>query len=113
MSYSLTGIDKESLSQRFFDFSWRGQDIYYNFQLLRYALKLEKFTDVKQVSLVFPYYYFSWDQSRSWVQYETGQIFGVNCLNYYHNAAKADTKWDLLWNKIVNYQMFGRKLADY
>lgn len=113
LSYSLSGIEKESLSQKFFDFSWRGQDMYYNFQLLNYAFKIGKFTDVKQALLVFPYYYFDYDQSRSYAQYESGQIFGVHALNDWHNAHKIKGNFGMVANCIINYQMFGRKIANY
>lgn len=113
LSYSLTGIDKETLSQKFFDFSWRGQDMYYNFQLLKYAFKIGKFTEVKQALLVFPYYYFDYDQSRSYAQYESGQIFGVHALNDWHNAYKIKKNYSMVANYIINYRMFGRKISDY
>lgn len=113
LSYSLSGIDKQSLSQKFFDFSWRGQDMYYNFQLLKYSFSIGKFADVKQALLVFPYYYFDYDQSRSYAQYESGQIFGVHALNDWHNFHKIKENYGMVTNYIINCQMFGKKLAAY
>lgn len=87
--------------------------MYYNFQLLKYAFKIGKFTEVKQALLVFPYYYFDYDQSRSYAQYESGQIFGVHALNDWHNAYKIKKNYSMVANYIINYRMFGRKISDY
>lgn len=115
LSHALTGIDKSKLARKFFDLSWRGQDMYYNFRLFQYALEHGKFTDIKQAWLVFPQYYFDYDQSQSFKQFTSGQMFGSHRLDDWHNVERIKVGKYLAWikNQIVNYRLFGRKFADY
>lgn len=113
LSHAFSGIDKENLNKKFFDFSFGGRDMYYNLKLLKYAFKVGKFSNVKVALLVFPYYYFDYDQSRSYAQYESGQMFGVCRLDDWHNAAKIDDKRWKVQNYITQCRMFGKKLMDY
>lgn len=113
LSYSFSGIDKEYLDKKFFDFSFGGRDMYYNLQLLKYAFSIKKFENVKIALLVFPYYYFDYDQSRSYAQYECGQMFGVCRLDDWHNADKIVDKRAQVQNYITQCRMFGRKLLEY
>ena len=115
LSHALTGIDKSKLAKRFFELSWRGQDMYYNLQLFRYAVEHGKFTDIKEAWLVFPHYYFDYDQSQSFQQYRSGQLFGVHRLNDWHNVdvirnAKLRAQAHDL---ITQWRLFGRKFADF
>ena len=89
LSYSFSGLDKDVLSKKFFDFSFGGRDMYYNLKLLEYAFSIGKFSQIKMALLMFPYYYFDYDQSQSHAQYVSGQIFGVHRLNDWHNFEKA------------------------
>ena len=114
LSYSLKGLDKPTLARKFFELSWSGQDMYYNMRLLQYGLRHGKFLNAKQALLIFPHYFFDYDQSRSYGQYESGQIFSVHALNDWRNASKIKTDKQDLWgggNHITNYRLFGKKLA--
>lgn len=113
LSYSLRGIDKNLLCRKFFDLSWHGRDLYYNLQLLKYAFKIGKFSDIKAALLVFPYYYFEYDQSRSYYQYKSGQMFGVYELDDWHNADRVTENGDEIFKYITNYRMFGKKIFDW
>ena len=109
LSYSLSGIDNERLNRKFFNISWGGRDMYYNLKLLEYAFKIGKLSNVKVAFLVFPYYYFDYDQSRSYAQYESGQMFGVHELNDFHNTDKIEDKRYEVQNYIMNYRMMNGK----
>lgn len=109
LSYSLRGIVKERLILNSFDFSWHGLDIYYNLMLLKYALN-NKQVHASTALLVFPYYYFNYDMSKSKHQYLSGQILSVSKLKDYHNA---DTSDEIVRNFIVNMELFGANFLEY
>lgn len=113
LSYSRKGIDRSMLSGKWFDFSSDGMDLYYNMQLYKYALKYNKFPVAKKAMIVAPNYYFQYDQSRSYAQYTSGQMFAVHELNDYHNFQKTGGDFPKVKNYIINYQMFGKKISDY
>lgn len=88
LSYSLRGILKNKLKQTTFDFSWHGLDLFYNYNLLLYAMKRGRIKEIEKSFLVIPYYYFNYDMSCSSYQYESGQIISVHKLNLHHNREK-------------------------
>lgn len=113
LSYSRKGIDLRKLRGKWFDFSSDGMDLYYNFQLYKYAVKHNKFPNAKKALFVFPNYYFQYDQSRSYAQYTSDQMFAVHELNDWHNFQKTGGDLAKVRTYIINYQMFGYKISEY
>ena len=113
LSYSFKGIDVGRLQEKFYNFSYDGRDIYYNMQLFKFALSLGKFTNLKVAILAFPCYYFNYDQSQSYAQYESAQIYSVWELDDWHNYKKTKINLDKVENYITNYRMFGKKISEY
>lgn len=113
LSFSFKGFNVDRLSKRFYNFSYDGRDMYYNLQLLKYAFKIGKFTEAKKALLMFPSYYFKYDQSRSYKQHEVGQLYSVWELDDWHNFEKVSVNRDKVINYINNYRLFGKKISDY
>lgn len=109
LSYSLWDIRKKELHIPFYDCSWHGLDMYYNFRICQYMACHGYLSHAKTALLVFPYYYFNYDMSRSMYHYKTGQIFSVLGLNDWHNYKQMPGAHDY----VENYKMFGRKVADF
>lgn len=107
LSYSRLGIQKKSLKKYFYDCSLPGLDLYYNFCIFSYIVKQQLLLDTKIALLVFPYYYFNYDMSRSLAQYTSGQIFSVYQLDDWHHYQQVSGGM----NYITNYKMFGKKIA--
>lgn len=109
LSYSLWDIRKKGLDISFYDCSWHGLDMYYNFQIYRYMVSHKSLSNARIALLVFPYYYFNFDMSRSMYHYKTGQIFSVWQLNDWHNYALQPGTRDY----VENYKMFGEKISKF
>ncbi len=109
LSYSLRGIFEKRLKPAFYDCSWHGLDLYYNYRMFQYMCREGLLSRVKTALLVFPYYYFDYDMSRSMYHYREGQMFALRGLNDWHNYRKLPGVSDY----VVNYQMFGRKRSDF
>lgn len=107
LSYSRFGIRKEELLKNFYDCSLPGLDLYYNFRIYMYILEHKLLLNTKMALLVFPYYYFNFDMSRSLAQYKSGQIFGVLQLDDWHNHQQVEGGT----NYVKNYKLFGKKIA--
>ena len=116
LSHAMRNIDTSVLTRNVFNLSSGGLDIYYLLKLLQYGLMNGKFAGIKQAWLMFPYYYFDYDQSRSYHQYKVGQIFSTHRLDDWHNASKVTQDRDVVGsgvrNYIANYRLFGRKMSD-
>lgn len=106
LSYSLWGIRKKKLCIPFYDCSWHGLDLYYNYHIFNY-IRRGRFG--APALLVFPYYYFNYDMSRSLYQYRMGHTFAVWRLDDWHNCALQEGTNDY----IANYRMFGEKVSAF
>lgn len=109
LSYSLRGIFEKKLRPAFYDCSWHGLDLYYHYRIFQYMRRRGFLSKVKTAFLVFPYYYFNYDMSRSMYHYREGQMFALRGLDDWHNYRKLTGAYDY----VVNYQMFGRKISDF
>lgn len=109
LSYSLRGIFEKKLRPVFYDCSWHGIDLYYNFQIFQYMRKRCLLSNVKIAFMVFPYDVFNYDMSRSLYQYRTGQIFSLRGLNDYHNYQQTPGALEY----VINYQLFSKKISDF
>lgn len=107
LSYSLRGIIKSKLRLPCYDFSWHGLDLYYNYRLYEYALGKGLFSGASTALLVFPYYFFNYDLSRSPYQYAKGLMFAVRGLEDWHNHKKVQGSRHYL----ASYHLFGEKIA--
>lgn len=106
LSYSLRGIDFGKLKSKFIDFSWHGLDIYYNWVSLKYFL--DNYDGmIQEAFLVFPYYYFNYDMSRSFYQFDTAQILALHGYNDWHNANISSD--DRIRDYLKCFELFGDK----
>ena len=113
-SYSLRGIHLKELRHNFFNFSWHGMDLYYNWKLYSYGRKIGAFHNIKRLFLVVPYAFFNYDQSRSPYQYRTCQLFAVHELDDWHNVLQIpEPDLSNSMNYIINWQMFGKRITSY
>ncbi|MCX4304586.1 MAG: hypothetical protein OSJ69_02155 [Acetatifactor sp.] len=109
LSYSFRDIELGRLSLPFYNCSWSGLDIYYNFRIFQYMDRQGLTRAVKTAFLIFPYYYFDYDMSRSVRQYENGQMFAVVSLDDWHNSFRIREAEGY----IANYKLFGKKTAQF
>lgn len=109
LSYSLRGICAKKLRPAFYDCSWHGLDMYYNYRIFQHMRCLGFLLRVKVALLVFPYYYFNYDMSKSIYQYQEGQIFAMRGLDDWHNYLQVPGASDY----VTNYRMFGRKISEF
>jgi len=109
LSYSLRGILKKKLRPVFYDCSWHGLDLYYNYRIFQYMWGRGLLSEVRIAFLVFPYYLFNYDMSRAMYHYRTGQMFALRGLDDWHNYQQLAGASDY----IENYRMFGRKISDF
>lgn len=108
LSYSLRGIQEDKLAIPFYDCSFHGTDLYYNYKQLEYFEQHGLLESVKKAFLVFPYYYFNYDQSRSLAEYQRGPIFPYRRMDDWHNYEMTVGTHDY----VMGYRMFGKKIAD-
>lgn len=111
LSYSLRGIDFNRLSLNALDFSWHGLDLYYNYKLLETLFCKKNFPKIKTALLVFPFYYFNYDMSKSLYQFTTGQIFACRGFQDWHNAALVSNQE--IYEYLVCDKLFGEKFWRY
>lgn len=109
LSYSLRGIFEKKLKPVFFDCSWHGLDLYYCYRIFQHMRSRNMLSAVKIALLVFPYYYFNYDMSRTLYHYQTGQMFALRSLNDWHNYRQTPGAYDC----VVNYQLFGQKISEF
>lgn len=109
LSYSLRGIFEKRLVPAFYDCSWHGLDLYYNYRIFQYMRRKGLLSRVKVAILVFPYYYFDYDMSRSMYHYREGQMFALRGLDDWHNYRRLPGAFDY----VENYRMFGKKWSDF
>lgn len=109
LSYSTRGIIGRCLRPAFYDCSWHGLDLYYNYRIFQYMCRRGLLSKVKIALLVFPYYYFNYDMSKSMYQYREGQIFAMRGLDDWHNYRQIPGASDY----VANYRMFGRKISEF
>lgn len=109
LSYSLRGIHKDTLCRPFYDCSWHGLDLYYNYRLFQYIAANKDMSAVQIALLIIPYNYFSYDQSRSLFQYTHGLPFAVRQLDDWHNSHMLPEAAEY----IANYRMFGSRVARF
>ena len=60
--------------------------------------------------LVFPYYYFNYDMSRSIYQFETGQILALHGFDDWHNAV--NTSESKIKDYLNCFELFGQKFWE-
>lgn len=109
LSYSLRGIFEKKLRPVFYDCSWHGLDIYYSRRIFQYMQRRYMLSSVRTALLVFPYYIFHYDMSRTFYHYRTGQMFALRGLKDWHNYQQTSEASEY----IANYQMFGKKVSDF
>lgn len=109
LSYSFGGILEKKLKSAFYDCSWRGMDLYYNYRIFQYMRRRGLLAGVKTALLVFPYYYFNYDMSRSMFQYNSGHIFALRRFDDWHNYRQTPGASEY----VANYRMFGRKISGF
>ncbi|MEY8388152.1 hypothetical protein AALC17_12790 [Oscillospiraceae bacterium 38-13] len=109
LSYSLRGIHEKGLRPVFYDCSWHGLDLYYNYRIFQYMRRRGLLKAVRTALLVFPYYYFSYDMSRSAYHYREGQMFALRGLDDWHNYRRTPGAEDY----VENYRMFGEKVSAF
>lgn len=109
LSYSLRGIFEKRLCPAFYDCSWHGLDLYYNYRIFQYMRRRGLLARVNTAFLVFPYYYFHYDMSRSMYHYREGQMFALRGLDDWHNYRQTPGASDY----VANYRMFGRKISAF
>ncbi len=107
LSYSRKGICKKELKMPFYDCSLPGLDLYYNLRVYTYMVEKGLLANLKLVLFVFPYNYFVYDMSKSFAQYESGQIFAIRQLNDWHHYEQVEGAKDY----VESYRMFGKKIA--
>lgn len=108
LSYSWRGIIYDELGLSTYNLSASGLDMYYNLRLIE-KCNPNVINGCKYCFLVFPYYYFNYDMSRSLGQYTSGQIMQIMGLKDWHNANK--TKGSIEY--INMFRLFGRKIMSY
>lgn len=109
LSYSLRGIFEKKLRPVFYDCSWHGLDLYYNYRIFQYIRRQGLLSKIKFALLVFPYYYFNYDMSKSMYHYREGQMFALRGLGDWHNYQQMPGTSDY----VANYRMFGRKMSEF
>lgn len=109
MSYSYFGIYEQELKTPFFNCSYSGLDIYYNYRVYQYMKVHGLSSKIEKVLLVIPYYYFDFDMSRASGEYEGGYIFSMRRLDDWHNYRKVECAPEY----VENYHMFGKKFSRY
>ena len=109
LSYSLRGIFEKKLCPAFYDCSWHGLDLYYNYRIFQYMRNQGFLSTVKTALLVFPYYYFNLDMSKSAYHYRMGYMFALRGLDDWHNYQQTPDAYQY----VANYRMFGRKISDF
>ncbi len=66
LSYFESGINTEFLKKRFFNFAVATQDLFFDYQLIKYALEFENFKNTLKYNIIgMPYYGFGFDLSKS------------------------------------------------
>jgi len=76
LSYSLLGVDANKLEKRFHNLAGPGQDLFYDFQMITYALSYPELANsLKYVLIGLSYYSFHYDLSKS---------VNENRVNYYY-----------------------------
>lgn len=111
LSYSLRGIDFNRLSLNALDFSWHGLDLYYNYKSLEVLLCNIDIRTINTALLVFPFYYFNYDMSRSLYQFTTGQILACRGFQDWHNAAFVQNQE--IYDYWICDKLFGEKFWKY
>ena len=109
LSYSLRGIFEKKLKPAFFDCSWSGLDLYYNYRIFQYMRRRGLLGGVKNALLVFPYDYFNYDMSKTTYHYQSGHMFALRRLDDWHNYRQKPGASD----HVINYRMFGRKISEF
>lgn len=109
LSYSLRGIDTRKLKKSFIDFSWHGLDIYYNWISLKFFLDNYN-GNIQKAFLVFPYYYFNYDMSSSFYQFNTAQILALHAYEDWHNANNSFD--DRIRDYLKCFELFGEKFWE-
>ncbi len=112
LSYSFRGIESGRFPGGTVDVSWHSQDLYYNLLLLR-ELKKSKFQLYKQIEnvfMVFPYYYFNYDMSKSAEAYAGGYIYANRGFDDFHNASSMDN--DIIIGHLRCRELFGDHFWD-
>lgn len=109
LSYSLRGIFERKLRPVFYDCSWHGLDLYYNYRIFQYMRGRGLLSRVRIALLVFPYYFFNYDMSKSMYHYREGQMFALRGLDDWHNYRQLPGASDY----VTNYRMFGRKISNF
>lgn len=111
LSYSLRGIDFKRLSLNALDFSWHGLYLYYNYKSLEVLSCKKDIRKIRTALLVFPFYYFNYDMSKSLYQFTTGQIFACRGFEDWHNAAHVPNQD--IYEYLVCDKLFGDKFWKY
>lgn len=110
LSYSLRGIHKDALKFPTYDCSWHSLDLYYNFKLFTYMRRQGRLPrQGGKALLVFPYYIFDYDFSRTAYNYKVGTCFSLWRLDDWHHFQQAPDGADY----VANYRMFGRKVSEF
>lgn len=110
LSYSLRGINEKALSIPTYDCSWHGLDLYYAFKLFSYMKGSGSLLRGGGVALlVFPYYIFDYDLSRTLSHYKRGTNFALWRLDDWHSYRQIPDGADY----VANYRMFGRKISEF
>lgn len=109
LSYSMLGIHENALSVPFYSCASPGLDLYYNFRIFTYMREEGLLNAVKSALLVFPYYYFDYDMSRSLAQYRNWRMCGLRRLNDWHHYRCVPKGADF----VANYRLFGKKFAQF
>ncbi len=110
LSYSLRGIDKSALRISAYDCSWHGLDLYYNYKLFKHIKSCGRLPGGGGAALlVFPYYIFDYDLSRTLFHYKIGTNFSLWRLDDWRHYQQVPDGADY----IANYRMFGRKISSF
>lgn len=108
-SASYRGISEKKLRPAFYDCSWPGLDMYYNYRTFQYMRRCGLLSKVKTALLIFHYHWFNYDMSKAMNSYREGYMFAMRGLDDWHNYRQVPGASDY----VVNYRMFGRKISEF
>lgn len=83
ISYHNDGVDAQAFKVPAFNFALRGQDLFYDLQIVKYLYKIYDMSNLKYAIIGLSYYSFEYDMSKSSIAWEAIRYYPV--LNNLHN----------------------------
>lgn len=97
LSYSLYGIIPSKLNRQFYNLAAPGQDIFYDYEMFKYALSFPEIENSIQYALIgLSYYSFHYDLSKSVNGYRTQYYYPITkTMHHFHSQQEAIKTYEL------------------